>query len=1384
MNAAGLLEELARLEVDVWAEGERLRYRARRGQLSDSLRERLSTSKPELLVLLRQQGSQALPEIIPDPDHWHEPFPMTDLQQAYLVGRSGDFELGNVAPHFYLEVELPDLDADRFGRALRKLIERHGMLRAIFLPDGRQQILANVPPYEIETLDLTEEAEPALSQRLQALRHRMSHEVRPPECWPVFAVRLSALPGGRWRLHMSFDLLLGDIWSFQTFFRELFTLYQDPGRELPALTISFRDCVLAARAFEETPRHASSLDYWRARVRELPPAPDLPLAVAASSLKAPRFKRFSSTLTLEVWNCLKQQAMRFGLTPSGVLLAIFSEVLAVWSRTSRFTINLTFFNRLAVHPEIDRIMGDFSSTLLLAVDLHQATFAERAAGVQEQLWNDMEHGRVSGVRVLRELARTRPGAPRASMPVVFTSALGNSAEEGGHALPQSLGEPVYGISQTPQVWIDHRVFEGASGLLFTWDVVEELFPAGMIPEMFAAYCDLLNRLSEEEVAWREPWRRSIPERQSSPRTEVNRTEAPIPEGLLQSRFFAQALQHSRRPAVLSSAREVSYGELAAAAVRLGGRLRQLGSGPNRLVAVVMEKGWEQIVALLAVLQAGAAYLPLDPSLPRERRFYLLEHAEVEIALTQPRLDRDLDWPAGVTRLVVDAGELAGEEETALPAVQSAEDLAYVIFTSGSTGLPKGVMIDHRGALNTVVDINRRFRVGPQDRVLSLSALSFDLSVWDIFGLLAAGGGVVLPESSELRDPESWLKGMRRWGVTVWNTVPALMEMLVEYLEGRGETLPESLRLVLLSGDWIPVRLPERIRRLAPGAEVVSLGGATEASIWSILYPIERVDPEWKSIPYGRPMMNQRLYVLDESLNERPDWVPGQLFIGGAGLARGYWRDEEKTRACFISNPVTGELLYRTGDMARWLPDGTIEFLGREDFQVKVQGYRVELGEIEVALSQCPGVQTAVVTAVGEPRGGKRLVGYAVPAPGAALREEELRQLLRAKLPEYMVPASLRFVESLPLTANGKVDRSALPGPLEPAAVGLPPAARSASAEKIAGLVAQCLRLGTVAVDANLRELGVTSVEMIRIANLLEKELGFRPSIDQFYVRPTADGLAALYEEHQSATPASPHKEPSARDVWASFDLVLDPEERHRFKELGLGLRSGDDHRPRVQLPITESLAETWQRFGSRRTCRSFSRDPIKLHDFAGLLGCLRKLPFDGGWKHFYPSAGGLYPIQAYLHVKPGRIESLENGTYFYQPVEHRLVRLEQAEIERTVHTEFVNRPVFDEAAFSLFLVAQVRAIAPLYGQLARDLSLIEAGAMLQLLMMEAPRVGLGLCPIGGLDFERIRPLFLLEETHQIVHSLLGGAVDELGRGSGGELDLRSTQVGEREEIEL
>jgi amino acid adenylation domain-containing protein len=963
----------------------------------------LATAIARRKVDLSTQGAcfDHLPPLVPDPASRHEPFPLNEVQQAYWIGRGSLFALGNVASHNYMEIDIGDLDVERLTSALRRLVERHDMLRAIVLPDGRQQILPEVPPYEVRVLDLRRETLAAAAVALAAVREAMSHQVLPADRWPLFEVRVSLLDEQRARLHWSIDYLIADAWSMGIIFRDVFALYDDSKLALPPLTLSFRDCVMAEQRLAGSEPHRRAEEYWKGRLAELPPAPQLPLAKDPRLLEKPRFVRRSGRLEPADWSRLKARGARAGLTPSGVLLATYCEVLGAWSRSPRFTLNVTLFNRPPLHSEINEIVGDFTSLSLLTVDTALAVpFALRARAVQEQLWRDMEHQAVGAVQVLRELALARGASTDAMMPVVFTSVLGQYPGGGDRMdrSEQGTGQ-VYSISQTPQVWLDHQVTERGGALIFYWDAVEDIFPSGLLDDLFAAYGGLLETLIRTED-WGQVARTGLPEAQLATRQAVNSTTGPIPQERLQCLFSNRSAEQPDRPAVIAPERTLTYGELDRRSNQLAHRLREIGVAPNELVAVVMEKGWQQIVAALAIVKSGAAYLPIDPDLPRQRVHLLLERGQVRAALTQVWLEGELEWPPGLAPLCVEDEPSPELPDAPLASLQVPEDLAYVIYTSGSTGEPKGVMIDHRGAINTILDVNERFQVTADDRVLALSALGFDLSVYDIFGLLATGGCLVLPDPTGLRDPEHWAELIERHRVTLWNTVPALMEMLVTHESGRSSQRLSSLRLALLSGDWVPVSQADRLRRLAPGIEVVSLGGATEASIWSILYPIGELDPAWSSIPYGRPMRNQRFHVLDHALEPRPVWVPGELYIGGLGLARGYWRDAERTAARFIDHPHTGERLYRTGDLGRYLPDGTIEFLGREDFQVKIRGHRIELGEVEAALQQIEEVRSAVVAAVGD-RDDRRLVAYVVlerppmaPEPRAPEARERPREAYR------------------------------------------------------------------------------------------------------------------------------------------------------------------------------------------------------------------------------------------------------------------------------------------------------------------------------------------------------------------------------------------------------
>jgi len=1082
----------------------------------------------------------SLPIIVPAPDQKHLPFPLTDIQQAYWFGQGNFFELGNVAAYSYAEYEFAELDIERLNLAWQKLVNRHGMLRVVVLPDGQQQMLEQVPPYQIKVSDLRGKEPQAIALELERTRQRMSNQVLRTDQWPLFELCASHLDNCI-RLHVSIHLLIADGLSLKILMQEWAHLYQEATTPLPFLDLSFRDYVLAEMATQNAEPYQRSLNYWKNRIHSLPAAPDLPLAKHPTSLTNPHFVRRRGILESEPWLRLQARTTQAGLTPTAVLCSVYAEVLATWSKSSRFTINILLLNRLPLHPQVNKVVGNFSTTALLELDCStQDCFKSRAKRLSKQLWNDIEHSYVSGIQVLQELNRAKGVTSKAAMPVVFTSAL-NLFLEGGESsdLPWQ-NTKIYSCLETPQVWIDHQVSEEGGTLVFNWDTVDELFPVGLIDDMFEAYCRLLHRLAEEEEIWKEIGRlQLIPPSQCEQRKAVHAPDSPVSGEMLHTLFVSQVSQRPQQLAVVSSRKNLTYTKLYHWSNQVAHWLRQRGAYPNTLVAVVMEKGWEQVVAVMGILQSGAAYLPIDPELPKERFHYLLKHGEVKLALTQSWLDKHLEWPEAIQRFQVDSEQLRELNEQPLESMQSPEDLAYVIFTSGSTGLPKGVMINHRGAVNTIIDINRRFGLNPGDRILALSSLSFDLSVYDIFGILAAGGTIVMPPAISTRDPVCWIELMQQEQVTIWNSAPALMEMLVESLTDQPRCLLDSLRLTLLSGDWIPVTLPHRIQTVAKNAQVVSLGGATEASIWSIYYPIEDVDPNWKSIPYGRPLTNQRFYVLNDMLEPCPVWVTGNLYIAGIGLATGYWRDQEKTSASFVTHPRTGEQLYRTGDLGRYLPNGNIEFLGREDFQVKIRGYRIELEEIEATLIEHPAIQAAVVTALVETQGDKRLVAYIVFEQGKELTNNELQNLLANKLPTYMIPSNFIILDSLPLTFNGKVDRRSLPIPSRDRAEiqkGYV-APRDTIELQLTQIWQDILDLPLIGVTDNFFDLGGQSFSVVRMMTQIQKQFNRELPLSTILQESTIERLAEILRQQSDVSAYSPMVKIQSGDTEKPFFCV-------------------------------------------------------------------------------------------------------------------------------------------------------------------------------------------------------------------------------------------------------
>lgn len=1000
----GLLAKLAELGVRIDLKDGKLQVSAPPGVMNEELRRELAAHRDELLERLRTVPadfeSEELPVIVPDIASRHLPFALNDVQHAYWIGRHSHLELGGVSTHLYLEFECEALDIDRLTLAFRKVIARHGMLRAVVDGDGRQRVLEDVPPYAIQHHDLRGMPADARERRLSEIRARMSQQVIPCDRWPLYEVQLASLDDGASRLCTSWDFLMVDAWSLMLIFREWHAFYRDQTYAPKPTDLTFRDYLHAEEALKHGSGYAASRKHWLDRIDSIPLAPGLPQSGRIEAGRKYEFTRRQVKLPATSWEAIKAYARRSGVTPSGALLAALSRTIGRWSKTPHYSLNLTLFNRRGLHPDVDMVVGDFTSLMVLEVSVDTGTsFLERALEIQKRFLEDFQHRQYSAVEVLREVRRRRNLQNTAILPVVFTSTLMLDGSRGESSAGLECFGPIgYGISQTPQVWLDHQIFEVNGDLIINWDAVEEAFLPGVLDDMFEAHCDLLRRLAESEANWHAPLGIELSSPQSLRREEVNATEGLHYSGCLHEAFIARALEAPERIAVRHDHGAITYGELFAISERLARDLIARGVVPNKLVGVVMSKGWEQIAAVLAIMIAGGAYLPIDPAWPCKRRELLLEQAEVAIALVKHGESVTDGWPAGVERVAVRAQADLPLPTRAPPVLQSERDLAYVIFTSGSTGMPKGVMIDHRGALNTVAHINRLFGIGREDAVLAVSELTFDLSVYDIFGPLTAGAAVVMPPSAGVRDPQMWLESIRRHKVTLWNSAPQLMGMLVDVAEQvvaqqiaaeqdaeQGSAQMSGLRLVLLSGDWVPVQLPGRIRKLASSAQVVSLGGATEGSIWSIYYPIAEVDPEWTSIPYGKPLPNQTMHVLDANLHPCPELVTGDIYIGGVGVALGYWKDPEKTARQFLSDD-RGERLYRTGDLGRYRRDGTIEFLGREDTQVKLRGYRVELGEISSAIRSHPAIAESVVRLRKED-GRASLIAYVVP--DAAVQDEEL-----------------------------------------------------------------------------------------------------------------------------------------------------------------------------------------------------------------------------------------------------------------------------------------------------------------------------------------------------------------------------------------------------------
>ena len=1054
-------------------------------------------------------------------------FPLNEVQQAELCRRK---ESPSAGFNHYLEFKPATVEFDQLQTAWQRLIDQHEMLRAHVAESGEGEILRDVPSFQLPVSDLSTLDEEACETELEAMRERMTQRSYDPTQWPLFDLRVSRLPVNRCRLHFAFDRLMLDGPSIRYLLAELSQTYADLEANDARPQGSLRQHMPSWQAA----RSAEAEEYWMERLPELAAGrPALPMVKDPEAIISPRFRRYEACLEQDEWAELRRNAARLRVTPTAFLAAAFADVLGRWGNQRRLTLMLNQPRRPSTSLGSKASLGNLSIASPLGIDLEGATFSARAVKAMQTLRQDTRRKACSGMQIVRQMRQKGLVPESYSLPVAFSSQLSRPAAAHRESASGWLGASLREVEPHAQLWLNHEVTEQAGKLIFHWEVMDGLFPTGLIDDMFSAYTSYLGRLASSDpdaLALAGP---DLPQAQQRRRMRYNSTRGATVTGLLHAGFFARSQSQPMAIAVDDPERRVSYGELAEQALALARRLRAAGIKEGNLVAVAMEKGWEQIAAVLGILRAGAAYLPLDPKQPKARLDLLIANGGVTIALTQERLRDQVEWPAALK-----VWTLEQEASPTIDAIKEPElnpaSLAYVIYTSGSTGIPKGVMISHQAALNTIVDLNRRLQITAEDRVLSVSALTFDLSVYDIFGLLECGGTIVLPAPERARDPAHWIDRMYEAGVTIWNSAPPLMQMLNTVLETTAEYLPKTLRWVMLSGDWIPLDMPPRVRKLAPQCELLSLGGATEVSIWSIAFPIQEIDPDWTSIPYGQPLTNQSIHVLDDRFLPCPEWTAGEIYIGGDGLALGYWADAAKTAERFVISPLTEERLYRTGDYGRFRPGNFVEFLGRRDTQIKIRGHRVEIGEIEASLLRLDGVREAAVLVVVGPSGDRSnamLIGCLVASRRTGVEaakvvpdEEDIRTQLSALLPSHMVPARVMVLDKLPLNSSGKVDRRALLENITPLMSSETPASEEQPTDDLESAILniwqELLPGRQIGRNDRFYDLGGDSLSVLHMIARVERMIGRSVGLSLLKEGGTIAGIAATLSEASLAAPPS------------------------------------------------------------------------------------------------------------------------------------------------------------------------------------------------------------------------------------------------------------------------
>ncbi|MBG5639832.1 pyoverdine non-ribosomal peptide synthetase PvdD, partial [Pseudomonas aeruginosa] len=1051
------------------------------------------------------------------------------------------------------------LDVDALQRSFDSLVARHETLRTRFRLEGGRSY-QQVQPAVSVSIEREQFGEEGLIERIQAI------VVQPfdLERGPLLRVNLLQLAEDDHVLVLVQHHIVSDGWSMQVMVEELVQLYaaysQGLDVVLPALPIQYADYALWQRSWMEAGEKERQLAYWTGLLGGEQPVLELPFDRPRPARQSHRGAQLGFELPRELVEAVRALAQREGASSFMLLLASFQALLYRYSGQADIRVGVPIANRNRV--ETERLIGFFVNTQVLKADLDgRMGFDELLAQARQRALEAQAHQDLPFEQLVEALQPERNASHNPLFQVLF-----NHQSEIRSVTPEVQLEDLRleGLAwdgQTAQFDLTLDIQEDENGIWASFDYATDLFDASTVERLAGHWRNLLRGIvaNPRQRLGELPLLDAPERRQTLSEWNPAQRECAV-QGTLQQRFEEQARQRPQAVALILDEQRLSYGELNARANRLAHCLIARGVGADVPVGLALERSLDMLVGLLAILKAGGAYLPLDPAAPEERLAHILDDSGVRLLLTQGHLLEHLPRQAGVEVLAIDGLVLDGYAESDPLPTLSADNLAYVIYTSGSTGKPKGTLLTHRNALRLFSATEAWFGFDERDVWTLFHSYAFDFSVWEIFGALLYGGRLVIVPQWVSRSPEDFYRLLCREGVTVLNQTPsAFKQLMAMACSADMATQQPALRYVIFGGEALDLQsLRPWFQRFGDRQpQLVNMYGITETTVHVTYRPVSEADLEGGLVsPIGGTIPDLSWYILDRDLNPVPRGAVGELYIGRAGLARGYLRRPGLSATRFVPNPFpggAGERLYRTGDLARFQADGNIEYIGRIDQQVKVRGFRIELGEIEAALAGLAGVRDAVVLAH-DGVGGTQLVGYVVAdsAEDAERLRESLRESLKRHLPDYMVPAHLMLLERMPLTVNGKLDRQALPQPDASLSQQAYRAPGSELEQRIAAIWAEILGVERVGLDDNFFELGGHSLLLLMLKERIGDTCQATLSISQLMTHASVAEQAACIEgqaRESLLVPLNGRREGSPLFMFhPSFGSV------HCYKTLAMALR--------------------------------------------------------------------------------------------------------------------------------------------------------------------------------------------------------------------------------------